>query len=146
MISREWEDFFFFKHVPSSRWIMLLIILFREKLHNFGLIREKLAWTALQQDVTEVRITPFLRILRLSYELGQTTTWTGRFLSSNVSRPEVFFRKLFLLLYLETDWGKQGWKRRSIRESLEMFRGKVIKAWTSSSKGKERRDLKILWQ
>ena len=53
---------------------MLLIILFREKIHNFGLIREKLAWTALQQDVTEVRITPFLRILRLSYELGQTTT------------------------------------------------------------------------
>lgn len=67
-------------------------------------------------------------------------------MSSKVSRPEEFFRKLFLLLYLEIDWGKQGWKRRSIRESLEMFRGKVIKAGTSSSKGKERTDLKILWQ
>ena len=57
-----------------------------------------------------------------------TTTRMGRFLSSKVSQPEVFFRKLFLLLYLGTDWGKRGWKRRSIRESLEMFRGKVIKA------------------
>ena len=132
--------------MPSSRWIMLLIAPFREKIHNFGLIQETLPWIAMQQYVTELRITPFLRILRPSYQSGQTTTWMGRFLSSKVSRPEVFFRKLFLLLYLEIDWGKQGWKRRSIRESLEMFRGKVINAWTSSSKGKERTDLKILWQ
>ena len=58
--------FFFFKHVPSSRWITLLTVLFREKIHNFGLIQEKLAWIAIRQYVTEVRITPFLRILRLS--------------------------------------------------------------------------------
>ena len=72
MISREWEDFFFFKHVPSSRWIMLLIILFREKIHNFGLIQEKLARMAMLQYVTEVRAAPCPR--SPSSQMGQTTT------------------------------------------------------------------------
>lgn len=124
MISRQWEDFFF-KHVPSSRWITLLIVLFREKIHNnFGWIQEKLAWIAMQQYVTEVRITlsqnleAFLRV-GSDYNLE----WED-FLSSSFTTRGIFQKIIFAALFGKQTGGNGGWKRRSIRESFRNVQGK----------------------
>ena len=45
---------------------------FGKKIHNFGLIQEKLAWMAMLQYVTEVRATPCPQ--SPSSQMGQTTT------------------------------------------------------------------------
>lgn len=51
-------------------------IQFGEKIHNFGLIQEKLARMVMLQYVTEVRASqaPLPEALGLSSQLGQTTT------------------------------------------------------------------------